>query len=111
MEWSFHFTHWKHASSAKTPSVVSLELLGFTQETTWLDEIQDNRFYLVTATAVALITYLCGCHMKSFYHHETRSQLVKALNLGSTFRRFDDEPSLGCDVLSPSIVAPPPTLE
>ena len=61
---------------------------------------------LVTVTAVALITYLSGLHMKSFYNHETRSQLIKAINLGSTFKRFDSKPSSGSSAISLSGVAP-----
>ena len=65
---------------------------------------------LVTVTAVTLITYLSGFHMKdSFYHHEPRSRLIKALNLGSTFRRFDDKPSSGSG--APSLSNVLPTLE
>ena len=64
---------------------------------------------LVTVTAVALITYLSGFHMTSFYHHETRSRLIKALNLGTTFRRFDDKPSSGSG--APSLSNVLPTLE
>ena len=40
---------------------------------------------LITVTAVALTTYLSGFHMKP--------QLIKELNPGSTFRRFDNKPS------------------
>ena len=61
---------------------------------------------LVTVTAVALITYLSGFHMKSFYHHESRSQLIKAINLSSTFKRFDSKPSSGGSAISLSGVAP-----
>ena len=61
---------------------------------------------LVTVTAVALITYLSGFHMKSFYNHETRSQVIKAINLGSTFKRFDSKPSSGSSAISLSGVAP-----
>ena len=49
---------------------------------------------LVTATAVALITYLTGF------------QVIKALNLGSTFRRFDSKLSSSSGAVSPSGVAP-----
>ena len=47
--------------------------------------------------------------MTSFYHHETRSRLIKALNLGTTFRRFDDKPSSGSG--APSLSNVLPTLE
>ena len=63
---------------------------------------------LTTATAVALImliTHLSGFHMKSSYHHETRSQLIKALNPGSTSWRFDSKPSSGNGSVFPSGVA------
>ena len=62
-------------------------------------------FFLVTTTAVALITFLSGFHTTSFYHHEIRSQVIKALNLGSTSRRFDSKPSSGSSAISPSGVA------
>ena len=61
---------------------------------------------LVTVTAVALITCLGGLHMKSFYDHETRSQRIEAVNLGSTFKRFDSKPSSGSSAISLSGVAP-----
>ena len=61
---------------------------------------------LATLTAVALITHLSGFHMKSFYHHETRSQLIKAINQGSTFKRLDSKHSSGSSAISLSGVAP-----
>ena len=46
------------------------------------------QFFLVTVTAVTLIAYLSGFHIKSFCKRETRFRLIEADNLGSTFRRF-----------------------
>ena len=47
--------------------------------------------------------------MKSFFYHETRARLLKAPNLGSTFRRFDDKPSSVSG--APSLSNVLPTLE